>query len=262
MSLIQKASRKVRHILYLIRYFRNWSDLALLALQGKRPAEIVLRNGIVIRAPEDNAVLRVVKDIFIDQVYTPSGMEIRETDVVVDIGANIGVFSLFAAGKTRNAIYSFEPFPANFEFLTRNIQLNGITTITASCLAISDMSATAKLYVSDTSGGHLLFDHNITGELKTYVEVPANTLEGIMSDHSIDYIDFLKLDAEGSEGQILGSTPARCLERIGKIAMEFHDNVSILDHDEIRRLLEDTGFSCRLRWDRTSPFGYLYAKRV
>ncbi len=97
--------------------------------------------------------------------------------------------------------------------------------------------------------------------MENYIEVHAITLQRIMDDNNLERIDFLKLDCEGSEGSILMSTPRGYLERIQKVAMEFHDNVSQLKHDEIQRLMEEVGFVTSLVWDGDSPFGYLYGRR-
>ncbi len=164
--------------------------------------------------------------------------------------------------KTKNKIYAFEPFPENVEFLKHNIEQNNChNIILVDCVAISDKNGTEKLYISEISGGQLLFDHNIKGQLNRYIEVPSKTLERIIDENVLNQIDFLKMDCEGSEGQILKAAPIGCLERIKKIAMEFHDNVSLLNHDKIVNLLENCGFQCRLKWDGESPFGYLFARR-
>lgn len=179
----------------------------------------------------------------------------------MDIGANIGVFTLFAAYNKQNTVHSFEPFPGNFEFLNRNIHTNGLHNITTHCVAVGDKVGFEKLFISDISGGHLLFDRNINGKLEKYIEVPTITLQSIMDDNNLEQIDFLKLDCEGSEGLILMSTPTDYLKRIRNIAMEFHDNVSTLKHDDIQRLLKEAGFVTRLNWDGNSPFGYIYGIR-
>ena len=49
-----------------------------------------------------------------------------------------------------------------------------------------------KLYLSEISGGHLLFDHNINGSLENYIEVKTNTLKKIIDENSLEKIDFLK----------------------------------------------------------------------
>lgn len=259
--MIKKIQTRLRQALALLRYFKNWRELVLLFLKRKNPKRIILRNGIVIETPEDRTLLHITKEIFVEHVYTPIGsnLSIGANDVVVDIGANIGIFTLYAATKTQNKIYAFEPFPGNYEFLLRNIATNGLRNVTTDCLAVSDKRGVKKLYLSKKSGGQMLFDHRIDG--RPFIEVPTQTLAGIMKERSMNEIDFLKMDCEGSEGQILASTPSDCLQRIRAIAMEFHDNVSILKHEDIQRLLEHHGFSCRLDWDGVSPFGYLYAAR-
>ncbi len=125
---------------------------------------------------------------------------------------------------------------------------------------MSDRSGTENFALARIGGGHLLSSHSAEGELRDHVEVSTTTLERIIRDNSLEQIDFLKLDCEGVEGQILQSTPKDQLRKIRKIAMEFHDNVSSLSHDEILELLEDQGFSCWLDWDGKSSFGYLYGR--
>lgn len=160
------------------------------------------------------------------------------------------------------SMYAFEPFPRNVEFLDRNIRTNGVHNVTTHCVAVSDKIGSAKLFLSRISGGHLLFDHNIKGKLEKYVKVPTITLQRMMDDNCLEQIDFLKLDCEGSEGSILMSTPRDYLQRVRKIAMEFHDNASQLKHDEIQKLLKEIGFVTKLNWNGKSPFGYLYATKI
>jgi FkbM family methyltransferase len=223
---------------------------------------VTLRNGIRIDAPEDSVLLGIVNDIFFRNVYNPVDLPIEANDIVVDIGANIGVFTIFAACRTQNTVHAFEPFPRNIEFLNRNVSTNGLPNVTTHCVAVSEKTGSAKLYLGELSAGHMLFDHSIKGKLEKYVEVPTTTLQRIMDDNGLGQIDFLKLDCEGCEGSILVSTPIDYIQRVRKIAMEFHDNVSILNHEEIQGLLKKAGFVTQLNWDGKSPFGYLYAKRI
>ena len=261
---IKNALYNTKNIFYSIRNrrkYKNWKKIIISIVKGQQPTTVILRNGIQIDAPKYNDLLVMADEIFFRNIYNPVSLRIESNDIVVDIGANIGVFTLFAARRTQNTIYAFEPFPENIEFLNRNIRINGLYNITSHCVAVCDKIGSAKLFISGISAGHLLFNHSIEGKLEKYIKVPTTTLQRIMDVNNLEQIDFLKLDCEGSEGSILMSTPKDYLQRIKKIAMEFHDNVSQLKHDGIQRLLKELGFITKLNWNGNSAFGYLYAIR-
>lgn len=245
--------------LYAVPLYKNWGEVIISTIMGDEVTTVTLRNGIRISGP-DNTVLQSMP-IFGWQVYNPHKFTIEPEDIVVDIGANIGVFTLFAACKTRNKIYAYEPFPENFEILNRNIQANSITNVVTEKAAVTDHIGSAKLLINESSDGHRLINRSIERELQKYIQVPTVTLQSIMDDNHLEHIDFLKIDCEGSEWAILTSTPKEYLKRIRKIAMEFHDNVPLHKHDTIQQLLADIGFVVTLNWDGKSPFGYLYGRR-
>jgi FkbM family methyltransferase len=241
--------------------YQNWPELALGRWRAQRPRRVVLRDGLVIEsAPGD--LLGIAEEIFFAQVYAPRGFEIGPADVVVDIGANVVAFTLYAARRTQRTVYAYEPFPGNLAFLERNVRRNGLHNALLRNQAVCERAGVARLFLSESPAGHLLFDRNLNGPLEHYVEVPATTLAELIEEHGLQQIDLLKLDCEGAEGAILGSAQACDLRRVRRIALEFHDNVSSLDHRELDALLRGHGFQTRLRWDGRSPFGYLYALRA
>lgn len=212
------------------------------------------------RGVERQEVWEMVKEICFKKVYNPKGFEINEGDVVVDIGANVGVFSIFAAGKTKNKIIAFEPLPETFEVLKKNTRK--FKNVKCFCEAVSGKEGREKLYLDGDYKVGILFDRNIHGKLTKNVMVKTTTLQNIFLKNKLKRIDFLKIDVEGSEGVILRSTPASYLKKIDKIAMEFHDNVSCLKHEEIIKLLNNAGFETELNWQKGSFFGYIYAKMI
>lgn len=252
---------KAKNTANVIRRYANWINIGTHVLKRKNISTVILRNGIRIDAPENNILLSTVDEIFFMNVYNPTYLPIGADDVVVDIGANVGVFTLFAAGKTQNTIYAYEPSPINFKFLNRNIRTNRLPNVITYDSAVCDKSGSAELFFSEIDAGHMLFNHNSSDEVGKHIKVPAITLQRIMEDNNLKQIDFLKMDCEGSEGSILSSTPTEYLKQIKKIAIEFHDNVSELKHEDIQRLFEKIEFTTKLEWDGKSPFGYIYAKR-
>lgn len=267
----------IRNVVLAARAYENWGEVIVATTKRQEPAKVILKNGLKIEA--EVGLRFVVREIFFEKVYTPAYLPIGENDVVVDIGANNGVFTLFAASITRKAVYAFEPSPRNLEVLNRNVALNGLYHVAIHNCAVSKKVGFAKLFLSAEDGmQNLLSDHILLEKIEqykactdlnyltaghdkaeTYIEVPTTTLQEVMDSNNLEQIDFLKLDCEGAEGSILQSTPSEYLKRVRKIAMEFHDHLSEINHTDIQNILESAGFTTRLEWDTKSPFGYMYA---
>jgi FkbM family methyltransferase len=252
--------KRMRLLFYLVRKYRNFREVFNYVDRGKRPVRLVFWNGISIRAPQDLPLLEVAHEVFWSKDYTPPGFEIGSDFTVVDIGANVGIFSIYAARRTKRMIHAYEPFPTAIEYLRTNLKSNGIQNVVIHQCAVSHQEGSAKLFLSNSIGGHRLFQANDQEVLHHSVEVPAITLPEIMEREKIEIIHHLKMDCEGAEGAILSSTPRDYLRRIQRIALEFHDNVSPLNHEEIRALLEKSGFFCSVRWESKFPVGYIYAR--
>src|SRR5260221_826343 len=70
----------------------------------------------------------ILDEILVDKLYFQEGVSISPVDIVLDVGANIGVFALCAA-KQGAHLYAYEPIPATFELLEQNINLHGLDNI-------------------------------------------------------------------------------------------------------------------------------------
>ncbi len=259
------------------RAYENWPEVIAAIAKKQEPAKVILKNGFTIEA--EVGLRFLVREIFFTRVYNPSYLPIEDNDIVVDIGANNGVFTLFAASITHNAVHAFEPSPRNVEVLRRNIAANGLHHVTAHCDAVSDKIGSAKLFLNAEDGQqNLLSDQILPAKIaqyktntdlnylitgpdvaESYIEVPTTTLQEIIDSNNFEQINFLKLDCEGAESLILQSTPTAYLQRVRKIAMEFHDHLSELNHTDLQHILEGAGFHTRLKWNGRSPLGYMYA---
>lgn len=253
---------RIRKSLLIIRTCKNWHRVLWQYIFGEACTGVLLRNGLSVTAPQN--LLPQIEDIIDRQVYCSKCVAIEPNDVIVDIGANIGMFTLVASQRTRNKVFSFEPLPLNYEYLQRNIATNNCANVTTYNCAVSGMSKTEKLYLSKFTGGNILYEHTChttEGQLDSYIVVPCISLEDMMRDNNIEQIDLLKLDCEGSEGSILSAASEVTLLRIRKIVMEFHDNVSVLSHERLLARLQEAQFKTDLVWEGSSPFGYIYASR-
>ena len=125
---------------------------------------------------------------------------IEKNMIIVDIGANIGYYTLMAAEAASEVnIYAFEPSSKTFDLLVRNLSFNQLTNAVAIRMAISDETGTKNLYVSK--------DENIglTGLMKTdkyddsIEEVTSTTLDDWYEKEGLKKIDLIKMDIEGAD---------------------------------------------------------------
>jgi len=243
------------------RHYENWRELERERAAGRKPARAVLRGGTRFEAPPGMNVLRVVTPVFHKRVYTPSGFEIREDDAVVDVGANIGAFAVFAAQRTRGRVLAIEPHPGNAAALRRNLLANGAARAEVAECAVADARGTLPLFLGRSGTTHQLFAAGKDAGEGESVDVRVATLPELLVEHDLPRVDFLKLDCEGAEGLILPALPDALLGAIRTIALEFHDDVSPLAHDALAKLLDAKGFHTAIAWDGRSANGMLFARR-
>jgi FkbM family methyltransferase len=127
---------------------------------------------------------------------------VKEGMTVVDIGANVGYYTLLAARLVgpKGRVYAFEPSPGNFALLSRNVEANGYKNVILIPKAVSNRSGTASLRIDRaSSGGHSL--SNFRGGADS-IEVETISLDDYFACRS-ETIGVLKMDAEGAEVAIL-----------------------------------------------------------
>jgi FkbM family methyltransferase len=258
---IHEGMRQLRRLCVLRPTIQNFLENVFRIARGRSIERLVLRNGMTLCGPVNHPLLQMAEEIFHAKLYMPDGWSLEAGSVVVDIGANIGIFSVLAAERQRCRVFAFEPHPENIRFLRQNVSANRMANVTVCESAVSDLSGWQRLYVNTNPAGHSLYATSAVDGGPDDVRVPTTTLPEIMDTNHLDRVDFLKIDCEGSEGAILLSTPADYLKRIGRLAIEFHDNVSAIAHERIQALLEQHGFRTALRWDAATPFGFLYARQ-
>jgi FkbM family methyltransferase len=130
--------------------------------------------------------------------------EIHEGDIVIDVGANIGYYTLIFAqlvGKSGKVI-AFEPEPKNFEILKKNVEINNYNNVILEPKIVSEKCGKMKLYVSDSD----IVAHRIQkmDTLKNFVEVESVTLDDYLKKLNLDKkVNFIKIDVEGAEPNVL-----------------------------------------------------------
>ena len=121
----------------------------------------------------------------------------KKGDVVVDVGANIGYYTVLLADKVgkKGKIYAFEPDLANFEILEKNIKANKLENIVAIKAAVGSKQGKLKLYKSEENYG----DHRLYGKEKGIEEVKIVKLDDVIKEK----IDLIKIDTQGWEPEVI-----------------------------------------------------------
>ncbi len=234
------------------RLFRNLSNWYLylavkLSLTDRDPLLFRARHRILIEVPR--RLLHEFKEIFMENCYTRGlGMPVPDSPTIIDVGANAGFFSLFAASRFRDArILSFEPIESNFRQLGRNRDLNRACNM--SCFAQAVFGHSGEILLSYLPEAGFTTSATILGKSSNddiTVQVPCITLDEIFKDNGLKNCDLLKMDCEGSEYSILYNYPREHLSRISQMAIEVHQGSGPEQNVEVlTEYLSGAGFQVR-----------------
>jgi FkbH-like protein/FkbM family methyltransferase len=248
---------------------------------GDRP-RYVLPNGLEIVHLNQYETDYVFKEIFEDQCYLKHGIRLRDGDTVVDIGANIGLFSLFVMSRCKDPrIYAFEPAPVVFDLLKANCQAHGRNVRTVNA-GVSDAARTATFTFYERSSvfssfhadeaedreaiqavvRNMLNGESVGGSVDKYVdeliadrlrrrtcECPLTSVSDIIRENGLDTINLLKIDAEKSELDILKGIADADWPKISQIVMEIHDRTGEAVK-RIEELLSAKGYRCAVEHEK------------
>ena len=140
--------------------------------------------------------------------YLAHGIRLGAGATVVDIGANIGTFTVLAAsivGPTGRVI-AFEPVSATFARLQANIALNGLHNVVACREAVDGRDGTIGIRIGAKSALSTTYGTIDPAEHTMVETVPCRSIGGLFDRHQIDRIELLKMDCEGAEYGIFRSS--------------------------------------------------------
>ncbi|WTW99340.1 FkbM family methyltransferase [Streptomycetaceae bacterium NBC_01309] len=230
-----------------------------------------LPDGTPVTELNDYETNYLYEEIFVEEVYATQGGDLPAAPVVLDVGANIGMFSLYLARQRPGArIYAFEPAPDAFAALSANVTHHGLPvtclpwgvggrtgsgemTVYPHAAVFSSIAgdtaadraaiaaAIATAVDDDRSAGVVdqLADARMAGARTVPIEVVS--LPDVLDRLGEARVDLLKLDAEGAETAILGALDKSHWARIDRIAMEVHQDAAV---DDMTKMLTDAGYTC------------------
>jgi len=245
----------LRLVLEAIKQIENWPDYFLDFLSLRRNGLIIYRmkNGLKYAARAGTSDRAVITTVHLADDYGINKISFPPDAVVIDIGSHIGIVSSFIANKVKQ-VFSYEPVPENYRMLLKNLELNGLSgKVRAFNSAVSGRNGKLRIFLSKD----MTCSHSAYGNGKESIEVPAVSLKDVFDSNGIKECELLKIDAEGSEYEMLYGLPQSYFKGIRRISIEYHA-IGGEGHDpeSLMRFLEILGYRVR-RWSI-----YLFAERV
>jgi len=238
---------------YNFLFKKSWPYGNMIEIQGSK---------MIVDASEANPVLRrtfewYTKNLVHEKATTDLFKKtIKEGDVVVDLGANIGYFTILAAklAGPKGRVFSFEPEPKNFNYLKKNIEINDYNQASAYQKAVSNQNGTTKLFVCSYDIGHHTINQNKGIEAYSRgrkIEEKSIEIETVVLDSFLegktDKVDVVKMDVEGAEMLALtGMDKTLRNNKNIKMFVEFFplliEKMGSSPQEFIEKLLNDYGF--------------------
>ena len=248
----------------LLHNIKDWGAVFRLFLFQK--AVIVrFRDGLSVKVRSLMDVW-IVKETYLDKDYEVHGVKIEDGWQVIDIGAGLGDFVLSVAnGRPNCKIWAFEPFPESFGLLQENIALNQIENVHAIQKAVSSKLGTMKMFLTGAAVQHIVSNEHSSDSAANAqsIEVESESINDLFSAAGIAHCNFLKMDCEGGEFDILLNATPRTLAKIHHICLEYHNNATSFTHVDLEEFLKSRGFSVRTEKNPVHDYlGFLYAKNL
>jgi FkbM family methyltransferase len=167
---------------------------------------------------KDNITDRIViREIFEENVYQMEAKDV-EGGIVLDIGANVGMFSIYASLLGAKQVISYEPEDDNGEIFKKNIKANGIENIELRQFAVSSKNETIEIYKSQAASKRIEYVGESNCPKQTVKAVSINDILNALEEVAV-----LKIDCEWAEYGIFETISQENMKKLAYITAEFHD---------------------------------------
>lgn len=245
----------IKYPIFIFKYFKEPHSIIIKHLKKEEIQTVKMRNGGTFNSFGYGSITLSLYRIWGEFEYGIKPIDVAKYEIVIDIGAHIGLFSVFLGLlNPRCQIFSFEMDANNFKNLKKNIDTCNVKNVIPFNNAVSSKSQLINYYNDSSSSSDfsikkisfsgkrpwLKRNLNPTGKVKSI------TLNEIIEKNNIDCIDFLKIDCEGAEHEIIYSTTEKNLKKIKRMGGEYHE----FDSDKIHYKIDDL-------FKYLSKYGYL-----
>ncbi len=240
----------------------NWREASIAARRHTLGVTLSLKNGMTIRGGERDDTVGIFHEIFVDRCYTPRWFYTpRPGQLVLDVGANIGIFSLFLHAVAPSIrVVAFEPHPTTYGQLTRNLAENRLDAkVSSHQLAVAGGPGEVR-FALPSGPDEREFGHQAATSSGQGRSVPCIGLAEVLAMAGRAAVDLLKVDTEGAEAEIITNAPAAVWSEIARVVIEYHDHTK---RDQVQRHLTEVGYQCHVVPARgfEHHLGLIYAYR-
>ncbi|MGP9688745.1 FkbM family methyltransferase [Psychrobacter sp. AOP22-C1-C5] len=220
---MNKPKKSVGKFLILITYLKNWPMLLKDKAIGGKNILYQFRSGEVIecrtKSTDINEAIVVLSGIEYPEQYCK--LKSTTSPIIVDIGANIGSFSIYAHQINKSLkpiIYAFEPYPDNAALTLSNFNRNNIENYHIIQKAVAGRNGTASF---DISGAFDSFKLNTKSDRS--IEVTTTRLSTFCELNNINRINLLKIDIEGGEYDVIKYDLNFINQKVEVMFIEYHN---------------------------------------
>jgi FkbM family methyltransferase len=246
---------------HFARLLANWPTVWKYRNEKTSLPSLRFRNGLILNHGAYDDPMLLLDEVFIRRLYDFK-TDAPTDGIMVDIGANIAsVTQFFAYASETLRIHAYEPNPAAFETMRRNIKDNRLEKrVTTFPEAVGRDAGDLNLWVDINTTFSTAYMDTSPVEGGRRIKVPMVSLDEAWQRLNKAPIWLLKIDTEGAEGDILEGASKATLGAVQNAIIEYHDNIVPGVSERCYKVLKAAGFKWRTfvhPWDE----GIIYASR-
>jgi FkbM family methyltransferase len=216
---VSRLANYVRRGVALAKGGMTLSSILLFPVRRRLPhprCEIELKTGITIVSPPEEPLLSMFLDIWVTSCYAERPLELPRGATVVDVGAHVGLFAIWVAASHPEAkVIALEPSPGICGFLRDDVSRNRLENIAIVQAACGGQRGEELLYSRGPAAMNFLYARDLYGShFRPLGKTRVLTLDDVFERFAVQSCEFLKLDCEGAEYEILFKARADTLRKV------------------------------------------------
>lgn len=216
----------------------------------------ILVNKPIVDFTNEEPIYMNYKEFFVDGIY--NSLNLDNLNVVIDIGANVGLFTKYMLCKNAKKVFCYEPNKLAFYSLSKNYMNNN--SVSLNNLAVSTNNDKLRLYLDP--------NNTLVSSAKrntfNFYDVDSITLKQIFIQNNIDKVDLIKIDIEGMEYDLVEHMDDEIFDKVNSFIIEYHDIESMDKYTGVKKLsekLEEKGYSIKFGDNFFKNCSFLYARK-